>query len=200
MQPLEKFQISSGMSGENTMSDNIATKSRIITLIVIFVFIAIIGCSSDKTEVADDKTDLDTNYYSHLNSEEQEIANTLNDALQRLRYNDKSGLYELEFSYYTDEHTYDDYIKRGEIQYAQMDSINHLEVYDFTYYDDDSADVNIGYVFNSAASGLTTLKDMFRLYKSHDRWVKPTVTVLQLQLEYDYKIQQAIEAAEEENK
>ncbi|MFH2049674.1 MAG: hypothetical protein ABIJ12_09530 [bacterium] len=182
------------------MSDSITTKSRIIAIFVIFIFIAITGCSSDKTKVADVKTDLDTNYYSHLKPEEQEIANTLNEALQRLKYNDKSGLYELEFSYYTDEHTYDDYIKRGEIQYAQMDSINHLEVYDFTYYDDDSADVNIAYVFNSAAGGFTTLKDMFRLFKSHDRWVKPTVTTLQLQLEYDYKIQKAIEAAEEENK
>lgn len=191
--------MSSVMSGENTMSESITTKCRIISLFVIFIFIAVAGCSSNKTEVTDDKTDLDTNYYSHLTPEEQEIANTLNEALQRLKYNDKSGLYELEFSYYTDEHTYDDYIKRGEIQHAQMDSINHLEVYDFTYYDDDSVDVNIAYVFNSSAGGLTTLKDMFRLFKNNDRWVKPTVTVLQLQLEYDYKIQKAIEAAEEEN-
>ena len=181
------------MSGENTMN------SSTITFFIIFIFLSLVSCSSDKTEIVDDSSDLDTNYYSHLTPEEQKIANQLNEALQRLRYDDKSGLYELEFSYYTDENSYDEYIKRGEIIYAQMDSIHHLNVFDFIFYDDDSADVNIEYVFKSSAGGHSTVKDMFRLYKSHDRWVKPTVTRIQHQLEYDYKIEKAIKAAEEEN-
>lgn len=172
---------------------------RVTALLVLFFVLIIAGCSSDKTEVVDDSSDLDTNYYSHLTPEEQGIANQLNEALQRLKYDDKSGLYELEFSYYTDENSYDEYIKRGEIVYAQMDSIHHLNVFDFIFYDDDSADVNIEYVFNSSAGGHSTVKDMFRLYKSHDRWVKPTVTRILHQLEYDYKIEKAIKAAEEEN-
>jgi len=191
--------MSSGMSGESTMSDMITTRKSIMILLIGILIFAFISCSSDKKEVPDDTSDLDTNYYSHLTAEEQEIANTLNGALQRLRYDDKSGLYELEFSYYTDENSYDEYIKRGEIQYAKMDSIHHLDVYDFVYYDDDSVDISVAYVFNSADGNLAKLNDKFRLYNSHDRWVKPTVTRLKYQLEYDFQIQQAIKAAEEEN-
>ena len=187
--------MSLGMSGENIMSS-----FRITIILIMFLLLVVFGCSSDKTDkTSEDTSDLDTNYYSHLSPEEQEIANTLNDALQRLRYNDKSGLYELEFSYYTDENSYDEYIKRGEIQYAQMDSIHHLEVYDFIYYGEDSADVNIAYIFSSPGDSLSKVNDKFRIYKSNDRWVKPTVTRIRYQEEYDYKIQKAIEAAEEEN-
>ncbi len=204
MQLLAKYRMSLGISGENTMSDWNTSYSRTCAILLLFILTMLIGCSSDKKDKADSATtetkDLDTNYYSHLSPEEQEIAEMLNEALQRLKYDDKSGLYELEFSYYTDENSYDEYIKRGEIIYAEMDSIHHLDVLDFTFYGDDSVALKVEYVFDPASDGTQSrLPDQFKLYWSHDRWVKPTVTRIHHQLEYDYKIEKAIEAAEEEN-
>ena len=102
----------------------------------------------------------------------------LNEGLIRLKYGDKSGLYELEFEYLRDEKTYDDYLAMGQIQWASMDSINHLEVTNVIFNPDSSADVEILYVFDSEKGGFTDHTDNFVIYRRNGRWIKPTVSIL----------------------
>ncbi|RKX26180.1 MAG: hypothetical protein DRP47_08600 [Candidatus Zixiibacteriota bacterium] len=172
-----------------------STKVRLFFILCV-VGLFLFGCSADK------KTDGDTTgavTEDSLLSENAQIANMLNDALIRLSYEDKSGLYELEFEYFTDENTYDDYLERGDVKWIHMDSIIHLDVHEIEYFGDDSAHVNVEYVFNSAAGGQSRMPDKLSIYKKNGRWMKPTITTLYHQEEYEQIIMEAEAAAEEEN-
>lgn len=166
------------------------------TFILCMAGLLIFGCSTEK-DTGDDASGVVAE--DSLSPEDAKIAAILNDVLVRLSYEDKSGLYELEFEYFTDENTYDDYLKRGDVKWIHMDSINHLDVNEITYFDDDSAHVNIEYVFNSAAGGFNRVPDKITIHKSNGRWTKPTITRIFHQKEYEEIINEAKEAAEREN-
>ena len=132
------------------------------------------------------------------------IEQQLNDVLTRLRYGDKSGLYENEFDYFTDETTFDKYLEMGQIRWANADTLAFLEVRDIEYFDHDSALVKVTVHFENATGHKSFLDDKIILYYHNGRWIKPTVTVIDLQVDYEEKIRvadsaAAAEAAEEGN-
>ena len=154
----------------------------------------IIGCSAGQ----DGDTSQGAPEPAAMTAEEQ-IAHDLNEALVRLSYGDKTGLYNLEFPYLREETTFDAYLKLRSIEFAQMDSLDHLEVNAFNYFETDSAAVDVAYVFNSLSGEQTKLPDRLIIYKHGDRWVKPTASSLRKQMEFDDLVRQADSAAAAES-
>ena len=135
-------------------------------------------------------------WISHdLKTRELEIQEILTEALVRLSYGDKTGLYDLEFDYFTDEYSYDNYLTRGEIQYATMDSVDYLEIVGSIVYED-SINLNVYFVFKSSKGTPTKTQNSFTMFKQADgAWKKPTMTSLFLQREYERTIWKADSAA-----
>lgn len=171
-----------------------------MSIIVKLVCLAVVCCALLSSCSSENTTDEVEPVAGSLSSpEDAELAALLNDALVRLSYEDYSGLYELEFDYFLDEYDFDHYVQRADVMWIHMDSLDHLDVHSITRFDDDSALAVVDYVFNSAAGGQTRLPDRFTIFRSNDRWVKPTITRLHLQEDYDRLIRDAEAAAEEEN-
>jgi len=122
----------------------------------------------------------------------------IDETIIRLKYGDKSGLYENEFEYLRDEETFEDYLQHGEVKWANADSLDHVEVADITFYDRDSALVDA--VFHFVASDGTESKSETQLmaYYHNGQWIKPYVSRIDHQLEYEELIRQAEEDAQKE--
>lgn len=120
-------------------------------------------------------------------SEEQLIEDVVNDALARLKLKDKTGLYENEFEYLRDEDVFDDYLKRGQINWAQADTIEFVDVQAVQFFkDDDSAVVDVEVNFhNEMEDRRSSISDRITVYWHRGRWIKPTVSVRSQQDEYD---------------
>ncbi len=166
--------------------------SIIVCMLFIISGVILGGCSSQKNDTKSDNTPMTAE--EQKSADWKEIENILNEGLTRLKYKDKSGLYELEFEYLRDEKTYDDYLAMGEIRWASMDTINHVEVLNIDFFDRDSAHVTIKYVFDSPGGGQSTTDDIVTVYWHQGKWIKPTVSIIANQLEYE----EAIKAAEAE--
>ena len=174
------------------------------TLLLTFCVGLLVSCSS-KTKLADVAQD-STLMAGGVDetSEKKCIGEMLNETITRLRYGDKSALYENEFEYFTDEVNFDDYLKKGEISRAQADTVTFLEVKTIDLFDRDSALVDYTVHFEGPTGQKSYLDHKIVVYYHKGRWIKPTVTVLDLQLGYEEKIRvadsaAAAEAAEKES-
>ena len=164
------------------------------TCLSLIIGLVLFGCSSENgTEQTATVTE------SSLSPEDAELAALLNDVLIRLSYEDKSGLYELEFDYFLDEYDFDHYIRRADVMWIHMDSLDHLAVDSIWHFGDDSAHAKVEYVFNSSDGGQSRLPDRFTIFRKNGRWVKPTITTQYHQEEYERTIREAEAAADEEN-
>lgn len=159
-------------------------------LLLILVF----GCGK-KVEETSDKVSLGLSDKPLL-TEKDSVEALLNEALVRLSYRDKSGLYDLEFEYYLDERDYDTYLKDRQVQYAEMDSLDHMVLHEMIKEGDDSALVRISYIFKGPSGKVTDFPDEFYIYREYDRWKKPTASNFKKQAEYEELMRKAREAAE----
>lgn len=128
-------------------------------------------------------------------TEEEIIGEVLNEAIIRLKYGDKTGLYENEFEYMKDEYTYDDYLRMAQIRWAEADSITFVEVRRIEFFDRDSAQVDVTVHFEGPTGQKSYVRDKVVVYYHQGRWIKPTVSVIDQQLYYDEKIRVADSAA-----
>lgn len=163
------------------------------------------GCGGDDTgtEKAVDKggsaaSTTDTLRQYDTTTVEGAIAKSLNDAMDRLRYDDKSGLWENEFSYLHDGEDFDFYMRRRQIFNARADSITFLEVRSVEEIEGDSARVDVRVHFLGPSGTPTHLDDEIIVYRHNERWIKPTVSVYEQQAMYDSIRQEAIDAARRE--
>ena len=122
----------------------------------------------------------------------------LNETITRLRYGDKSGLYDNEFEYAQDETTFDKYLGMTQIRIAQADTITSVEVRHVDFYDRDSAFVDVTVHFEGPTGQKSYYRDKIVVYYHRGRWIKPTVSVIDLQVHYDDMIRVADSAAEAE--
>lgn len=172
----------------------------LLALVVLFA-----GCSSktesiDTVEKQSDEQTTETTKYA-VGSDEEQIYTMLSDALIRLSYSDKSDFYELEYEYFLDDMSFDDYLKMGQISYARMDSILRIDMDSVIFFGEDSAWAIMEYVFKDwKGDEKSRRKDRMPVYKHRGRWIKPTVSVLPLQMEYDARIAAARKSAEQEAK
>lgn len=170
--------------------------SKILLLMVVVAGVGFFwscGKKSDSGDAGQDAT-VASNAKGDL-SEEEIIEEMLNEVLTRLRYGDKSGLYENEFEYATDEIGFDEYLAKGEIRYAQADSITFVEVRHVKFFDHDSAIVNVTVHFEGPTGKKSYLRDKIVIYYHKGRWIKPTVSVIDHQVNYDNMIRVADSAA-----
>ena len=170
--------------------------SKILLLMLISTGLGFFGSCGKKSDSGD--AGQDATVVSNAKgepSEEKIIEETINEVLTRLRYGDKSGLYENEFEYSNDETNFDEYLGMGQIRVAQADSIAFIEVRHVKFFDHDSAIVNVTVHFEGPTGKKSYLRDKIVIYYHKGRWIKPTVSVIDHQVNYDNMIRVADSAA-----
>ncbi len=156
-----------------------------------------LACSS-KTE-SDSDADTSTTAETTVHTEEDKIEATMNEAMDRLRFKDKSFLYDNEFAYYREKYTFDYYLTEVRIQSATADTLEHIEVLSVTYFGEDSLTADINVHFKGPTGAETVLKEIgVPLYWHEGKWIKPTVSNVIAQREYDAIIEKAKSASESE--
>jgi hypothetical protein len=173
--------------------------SKILLLTLMSVglgFFGSCGKKSDSGSAGQDAT-VASNAKGGL-SEEEIIEEMMNEVLVRLRYGDKSGLYENEFEYSNDETSFDEYLGMGQIRFAQADTITFVEVRHVKFFDHDSALVDVTVHFEGPTGQKSYYRDKVVVYYHRGRWIKPTVSVIDLQVNYEEMIRVADSAAEAE--
>jgi hypothetical protein len=176
-----------------------AEVSKILLLMVVVVGVGFFwscGKKSDSGNAGQDTT-VASNTKGEL-SEEEVIEEMINEVLTRLRYGDKSGLYENEFEYAQDETSFEEYLEMGQIRFAQADTITFVEVRHVNFFDHDSALVNVTVHFEGPTGKKSFFRDKIVVYYHKDRWIKPTVSVIDLQVNYDNMIRVADSVAASE--
>jgi len=157
----------------------------------------ILSCSS-KTE-GDLKNDTTSVTDTMALTEDDRIEQIMNEAMDRLRDKDKSFLYENEFAYYREKFTFDDYLKERKIATANSDTLEYIDVLSVTYFGKDSAKAVIEVHFKGPTGNVTVLKENgVPLYWHEGKWIKPTVSNVIAQREYDDIIEKAKSASESE--
>lgn len=184
------------------------TMKRIFSLLIITALImALISCSSsDDSEPdlskysLDDWKQYDTTgkYYDKpekLISVRDTIEYILNEAMARDRYKDNSAFYENEFQYLTDKEDFDTYIEHGEIKFERNDWVNKLDVISLDLFNHDSAYVGVHVHLEYINGDTISTTDTIVVYYHNNRWIKPTISVIKNQVEYEKLIKAAEEAA-----
>lgn len=115
----------------------------------------------------------------------------VDEVITRLSYGDKSGLWENEFGYLRAQESFDDYVKRGEVTWANVDGLEYVEILDIQFFGQDSALVETEFHF-AKSEGIDKGQPMpLMAYYREGRWIRPYITTIALQLEYDAKVKQA---------
>lgn len=190
--------------GVNIMK-NIFKRQCLIFLLLSLLFI-FYGCSSDTKNESSENIDsqqivVDTTFKrKELVTVEDTIEAALSEAMERLRYFDNSGLYENEFAYLTDETSFDEYLTFGQITYHPPGEVIALGIDSLEMFAHDSAVawVTISLEFQNGSVEEMT-EQMLTVYYHKNKWIKPTVSVIKNQVEYDDLIKQAEEASKWEN-
>lgn len=170
------------------------TMKRIFELLlsVFFVIAMTVSCSKQADQSTGDKAAGDKPANAAL---ADSLSLALNEPWARLRYGDKSGFYENEFDYLTEDTTFDDYLKFPQISYASGDTLESLEVVSVERMGD-SAVVNVTVHFKGPSGKETQLYDqIFTVYWYNNRWIKPTVSKYELEMKYQDLIHKADSAA-----
>ena len=146
----------------------------------------------------DAAADVDYSKYGDHADDAREIHAVVIDVIERLRYGDKTGLYENEFEYFRNEKTYDDYLIHGEVKWANADSLDHIEISDITFFERDSAWVQANFFMPNAAGDLTASPMRLQAYYQQGRWIKPYMSRMSFQLEFEEKVHQADQDVDED--
>jgi len=125
-----------------------------------------------------------------------EVKRILEEPLIRLAYQDKSGLWDNEFEYLREQETYDEYIAHGEISWANVDSMLRVDINDIAFFDT-TASIECTFVMLGADGNEKQFPQALTMYKHRGRWIKPYMTALWRQQEYEDLIKKAEEDSEE---
>ncbi len=172
----------------------------------VMMTICVIGCGSDESEVvqiADTTTAAEERPEASLvrttevpasagNRAEDwaAIVAMVDEVITRLSYGDKAGLYENEFRYLREQETFDEYLKHGEVSWANADSMEYIEIVDIEFFGRDSAMVEA--IFHMTNAGEDKASPMpLMAYYHEGRWIKPYMSQSNRQHDYDELIRQA---------
>lgn len=140
----------------------------------------------------------DFSQFGEHEQDAREIWGNVHNTIERIRYGDKTGLYENEFEYMREEKTYDDYLLHGEVSWANADSLDHIEILDIIFYDKDSALVDADFYMLSHTGDIYPSSIRWTAYYREGRWIKPYLSRLMYQMELEELIRQADEDASED--
>lgn len=174
--------------GENTVKSH---RLLLMILIAAVVSVAIAACGQrvDKNDATAKK----------VLTEEEQITQMLNDAMYRLSYGDKSGLYDLEFEYQRYETDFDKYLGIGVIGWANADGWDSIQVDSIEFFRPDSAWVFTHVYFSERPPPDNMYEEKLVIYQDDGRWIKPTVSKYLKQQEYLEIFRQADSAANAES-
>ncbi len=128
-----------------------------------------------------------------------EVVAVVNEVITRLRYGDKSGLYENEFEYLQDEESLDEYLRHGEIAWANADGLDSVEIKDITFFGRDSAWIDAAFHIRNPDGVSEATEQKLLAYYHRGRWIKPYMSMIDRQLAYDDQVRQADEDAEDDS-
>ena len=171
------------------------TVRRLLILLSCLVLTALVivagGCSpdSDNAEATKGLTEQD-----HIDA----IQAGLTEVITRWRYGDKSGLYENEFPYLRARWTFEEYLSQPHIAKSNASSIYALNVENVKFYGLDSARVSIEAIQIGPRGDTTRLHDEYPSFYYEGRWIRPTISNLGSQLEFEKLVEQADSAAQAE--
>lgn len=172
----------------------VSKRYRFLVLFVLVALVAVLGCGGDdQTEtVADTKPAEDTLPFARV------LEKQFNQTLDRLRYGDRSGLWENEFPFLREEMTFDLYVQDRQIRFANADSLTFLEVRHVDKFDMDSAVCEVTFHFEGLSGKKHFADQEFTVYYYQGKWIKPTISSYAQQAHVDSLMQEAIKAAERE--
>ena len=155
---------------------------------ILLVGAIFVGCSKDAEtppEVVEQSEPAPAVVFEDPVTVTDTIEYVLNEAMTRLHYKDKTGLYENEFEYYRVQNDFDKYLTTRQMEFAQADTLTNLEVIEAKLYEHDSASVDL-YIHYEGPTGVHHQdRDTILVYYHNGRWIKPTVSKLKDQLEYE---------------
>ncbi len=128
---------------------------------------------------------------------EGQIERQINIVMERLKYDDKSAMWENEFEYLHEELTFDDYLKKKAVSHAAADSLSRVEVTSVQELKD-SAIVRVVVHFKGLSGRESAVNDTITMYRHDGRWIKPTFSTFARQMAFDSLRQVAIDQAEKE--
>lgn len=181
------------------MKINSHRMSKLLIVITLMAFLAGCGGSGDKADEPATATQEKLSFSKwEPGTLEAEIEIVLNETVDRMRYGDKSGLYDMEFDYLRDAETFDDYLKRGEVRWANADSMDYIEVLRVTPFGDDSVSTDVLIHMTKSNGTKLAFDEHFLLYHIYDYWNKPFVSRIEDEIKYQNLIRDAEQAAREE--
>lgn len=155
-------------------------------IILVAITLAVTGCS-EQAKQPEAKPDASSQPASEpeLVTVNDTIEYVLNEAITRLKYGDKTGLWENEFPYLREETNFDEYLKLRAIKFAEADTVRSIEVTDVKLHEHDSAEVDLIVHFEGPTGTHTEFPDWIIVYYHDGRWMKPTASSIVAQLEYE---------------
>jgi hypothetical protein len=138
---------------------------------ILFLFVVIIGCSSEQKE-AGKMEPSSSKTIQPINGDDAAIRAVLTEMFDRLREGDKTVLYENEFTYYLDENPLSAYYEYKRVKEYKYDTLKGIEI-DSTAIMGESAWAYVKVIYESYDGGETLRPYKLALYRSRGRWVKP---------------------------
>ncbi|MEE8149033.1 MAG: hypothetical protein V3T75_01155 [candidate division Zixibacteria bacterium] len=168
-----------------------------IALAIALFTLLVLGCGENK-ETTKKIESADQNPATP-EGKEKLFEDILNLAMDRLRYKDKSYLYELEFPYYREENTFDKFLEHGKIRGANADTLEFVDIVKLNMYEPDSAVAHVEVHFKGPTGEETIFKgDSLTFYWYAGEWIRPTVSTFDAQRRLDKIRQRADSAAQAE--
>ena len=166
------------------------------SLLLIGIIACFIGCGSDEpkdTEVTEEPADT----FAEM-TEEDKLKASMTELIERMIEGDKSVLYENEFSYYTDETSFSDYMKIHRVIDYAYDTLSGI-TYNSVNIMGDSALVDANIIYESKAGGEIVRTYKFKMYNFNGKWIKPYLSKIRLERDYleQRRIYDSTVAAEE---
>ena len=149
------------------------------------------GCGGEQSETATETESAATATTSTADSDttraadRAEITAAMTETLWRWKYRDKAALYDMEFPYFHDDYTFDEYYKMQRIFYAYVDSLIDYRITEIAFYESDSAMVYDELTWQTATGDTVVMPNQNLLYNYNGRWYRPTVSNFQEQLQID---------------
>jgi len=154
------------------------TTVRIICCICITgAAMAYLSCSGDEPDQSE----------AAVKTDSVLIQEALQNSVERWRYGDKAALYDMEFEYYQEQVTYDDYLEDQAISRLQADSLEAMEVYSVKLFARDSAYVRARVIFVGPSGKKSQYNEgiPYRMYFHRGRWIFPTLSTSSGQREWE---------------
>ena len=184
----------SEMNGKSTGSKIEMLKD--ISVVTILILLTL-SCSENKETT--DKVESVVQNPTTPEGKEKLFEDILNLTMDRLRYSDKSHIYELEFPYYREVFTFDQFLQNSRIRGANADTLEFVDIVKLSMYEPDSAVAYVEVHFRGPSGKETVLKgDSLTFYWFGGNWVRPTISTYGGQRQHDVIRQRADSAAQAE--